>query len=154
MTVSDIASILAIIFGTTGAILGALSYFRDRPKVVVTLQWDMAVTDNQVYDSHKLWGIVRVTNIGRRPIYISAAALDFGKSYDHIEILRESIRGEKLGEGDPPATFIANQEGLDQYAMHWKKARAMVQDSAGKTYYSKRVDTRKVPSWVQKARET
>jgi hypothetical protein len=151
---SDIASILTVIFCTTGAILGALTYFRDRPKVVVTLQWDMAVTDNQVYDSHKLWGVLCVTNVGRRPIYTSAAALDFGKSCDHIEILRESIRGVKLGEGDPPATFIASQEGLEKYAMHWKKARAMVQDSAGKTYYSKKVDTRKVPSWVQKARKT
>lgn len=154
MTISDVASISAVILGTTGAILGALSYFRDRPKVVVTLKWDMAVTDNPVYDSHKLWGVVRVSNIGRRAIYITTVALDFGKNYDHVEIIRESIRGEKLGEGDPPATFIANQEGLDKYAMHWKEARAMVQDSAGKTHYSKKVDTQKVPSWVQKAKGT
>lgn len=54
MNLSDFASLLGIIFGLTGAILGALSFFRDKPNVIVTLKWDRSVTDNPKYDPNKL----------------------------------------------------------------------------------------------------
>jgi len=144
MTISDIASI----FGIIGGVLGTLSYFRDRAKVVVTLKWDMAVTENSVYDSNKLWGVVTVTNVGRRPIFISHAFLDFGKRYDHIETLAESISGKKLAESDPPAIFMINQDKLEEYAKDWRKILAHIHDSTGKVYHSKKVDKHKIPSWV------
>ncbi len=150
MNISEVASLLGIIFGITGAVLGTLSYFRDRPKIIVTLKWDMAVTDNPTYDPNRLWGVVTVTNIGRRTIFISAAALDFGKSYDHISVLLDSVRGIKLAEGDLPATFMIDQNGLEEYKKNWKNIRAKVQNSAGKTYYSKKVNKHKIPSWVNK----
>ena len=149
MTLSEFASLLAIIFGLTGAILGALSYFRDKAKILITLQWDMKITNNPEYDENKFWGFVKVTNIGRRPIFISSVALALPKKYDYVFILFESIGGKKLGEGDPPATYFINQEGLEKYAKDWKKIRAQVKESTGKIYSSRKIKKIKIPSWVK-----
>ena len=69
MTISDLASLGGIIFGLTGAILGSLSYFRDKIKVDVLLRWDMKVLNVPRYDERKNWGIMTVTNVGRRTVF-------------------------------------------------------------------------------------
>ena len=148
MTLSEFASLLAIIFGLTGAILGTLSYFRDKAKIIITLQWDMKIINNPEYDENKLWGVVTVTNIGRRPIYISSVALDLPKKYDYIFMLFESIGGKILGEGDSPTTYFINQERLEKYAKDWKKIRAQVKDSKGVIYSSRKMKKTGIPSWV------
>jgi len=74
----------------------------------------MAVTDNSTYDPQKRRGIVGVTNIGRRPVYLAIVALKVPKSFDTSDcfqythlILPRSMGGQKLAEGDPPAAFRA-----------------------------------------------
>ena len=66
-------------FGTAGLVLGILNYLRDRPNVAVTLQWDMSVTENPVIDPRKKWGVISVTSVGRRPVYIVSVALELPK---------------------------------------------------------------------------
>ena len=155
MTLSELASIFAIIFGTVGMVLGYLSYFRDRAKITVTLQWDMNVSDNPKYDSNKNWGLVTVTNIGRRPIFISKVALVLPKGirllkkYVWVELLLDSVKGTKLLEGDPPYLNIFDQAGLEEYSKTWTKINAEVMDSAGKIYKAKRIDKNKIPSWAK-----
>lgn len=148
MTLTDFAAMLGAVFGTAGLTLGILNYLRDRPKITVRLQWDMAVTDNPTYDPKKKWAVITVANIGRRPIHISHASLKLPKGYDHTHLLLwEGIRGEKLEEGDPPATYVGSQDGLEKYKKDWHKIRAVVVDSAGTEYYS-RIDKSKRPSWA------
>jgi hypothetical protein len=151
--VTLITAICGTVFGFAGLLLSILNYFRDRPELVVTLKWDMAVTDNPTYDPKKAWGIVRVTNTGRRPAHLAVVALELPKSFDtsngfkhtHL-LLSRSISGQKLGEPDPPAGFVVSQDGLAMYSNVWKHIRAIAEDSTCKTYYSKRVSTR--PSWA------
>jgi hypothetical protein len=120
---------------------------------VVTLKWDMAVTNNPTYDPKKRWGIVRVTNIGRRPVHLAVVALKLPKSFasaagfEHTHLLfPDSLGGKKLAEGDPPAGFVVSQDDLKQYSTVWRHIHAIAEDSTGKTYKSRRVSTR--PSWV------
>jgi hypothetical protein len=80
--VTIITAICGVVFGFGGLLLSILNWFRDRPKLVVTLKWDMAVTDNPSYDPKKRWGLVRVTNVGRRPAYITAVALKIPKAFN------------------------------------------------------------------------
>lgn len=149
MDISVVASLCGIVFGVTGATLGAMSYFRDKAKIVVTLKWDLKIVNNPTYDENKLWGMVTVTNVGRRPIFISAAALILPKKYDDVLVLFESLGGSKLGEGDQPATYFINQGDLEEFSKNWYKIHAEVQDSTGKNYSSKKVSKKNIPSWVK-----
>lgn len=112
---------------------------RDR-KVNVTLQWDLVVTDNPIYGKSKRWGLVKVVNTGRRPVYVSHVALRLPKGADptasHL-ILAEGIAGEELGEGDSPRLYFVDQDSLTKYTRHWERIRAQVSDSTGKEWTSK-----------------
>ncbi|MCH8305405.1 MAG: hypothetical protein IIB94_09795 [Candidatus Marinimicrobia bacterium] len=151
MSLSAFVSLIAIILGATGTILGILNFKRDKAKVKVTLQWDMKILGNPKYDENKSWGIVTVVNIGRRPIFISHASIKLPRGFDaSFLIIAEGMSGKKFSEGDPPETFILTQEDLGKYSAVWKKLRATVIDSTGKEYHSKKVIMKNPPSWVSK----
>ncbi len=143
--ISDPASFLGMILGTAGLTLGLLNYFRDRAKLKVTLEWDWKPTG----DAKKLWGLVSVTNIGRRPAYIKIATLRVPKGLGDSITLGDSVAGNKLDESDRPITFRIDQDGMEKHGKHWKKLRADVFDSTGKRY-SARADKTKTPSWAKK----
>ena len=147
---NDVATGVGVVLGFSGFVLGLLSFFRDRANVCVELQWDMDVTGNPQYDENKKWGLVRVSNIGRRPIYISHAALKVPKGHDHTHlVLMEGIAGKKLGEGDPSEVYVVDQEGLEKYKDNWKNVRAQVNDTTGKSWRSKKLKRSEKPSWAK-----
>jgi hypothetical protein len=136
-----------MILGTAGFVMSVMNYLRDRPKVKVFLKWDMTpiIEGKQIQ-----MGILRVTNIGRRPIYISLAALQVPKGFRHSHlILKGSMAGKKLLESDAPVTFSVNYDGLAQYSHDWQKVRGYVEDSAGRRYVSKKLPKTEVPSWAR-----
>ena len=148
--ITIISAIVGMLLGTAGFVIGVMNYLRDKPRVKVILKWDMRVTDNARYDASKLWGIITVTNIGRRPIFISIAALTVRKGFEHSHlIVVESVTGQKLSEGDAPVRFVVKQEGLEKYRRSWRDVRAHVEDSAGAKYLSKRLNKSGVPSWAK-----
>jgi hypothetical protein len=143
--VSLVTGILGALLGTAGFVISILAYLRDRPRLRVTLQWDMAIAGGN--PDTKI-GIVSVANVGRRPSYAVMASLVLPKGYHYThEALMESIPGRQLVEGGTPATFTVNYDGLGQYKRDWRKIRVMVQDSAGKQYYSNY--PKKKPSWAE-----
>jgi hypothetical protein len=93
LTLTDEAALLGMILGSAGFAMSLMNYLRDRPKVRVTLTWDM--TKDGIHNI----GVVRVTNTGRRPIYISIVALRVPKGAYPYLVLKESIPGQKLSEG-------------------------------------------------------
>jgi hypothetical protein len=146
ITLSDVAAILGMILGTAGFIIGVMNYLRDRPKIKVTLKWDMT----EVHSS-AVMGLLTVTNVGRRPIYISVGALKLPKGFKFTHlILKKSMQGTKLAEGDAPATFLIDHDKLAQYSKQWRKVRGYAEDTAGKKYISKKLPKSDVPSWVVK----
>ncbi len=44
MTISELTGLLGLIFGLIGTSIGVFNFWRDKGKLVVRLQWDMAVT--------------------------------------------------------------------------------------------------------------
>lgn len=145
MSISEAVSLAGLLLGTVGTVLGVLNFFRDRGKLVVRLQWDMAVTGEP---EEKRVGCITVTNTGRRAIFLSHVALRLpkGGEYSHF-LIRDGLKGQKLSEGDQPAVFAVDQEGLKLYANEWPNVRAQVSDSTGKEWLSKQVIV--IPSWAK-----
>jgi hypothetical protein len=95
-------------------------------------------------------GLIRVTNVGRRPAYLAVVALELpeGFQYKHL-VLKESIGGERLDEGAAPVVITVNYDRLAHYAAAWSKIRAVAEDSSDKEYYSDYPKVR--PSWANQA---
>lgn len=145
-SLTDVTALGALIFGVAGFVLSVVNYLRDRAKIVVTLQWDMKLST-----TGELAGIVSVSNTGRRPAYVSHAALKMpkGAMNSHI-ILVDSIGGTKLEEGAAPLIYIVRyDEALYDERNHWKGIRAQISDTTGKEWISKRISSEKEPSWVR-----
>lgn len=147
MSVSEITGLLGLIFGLIGTTIGLSNYFRDKAKISVLLQWDMAITGE---NENKRFGCITVTNTGRRAIFISHVALRLpkGGEYTHF-LIQGGLKGQKLSEGDPPAVFLVEQGGLEEYATQWKGITAQVSDSTGKEWKSRKVKAK--PSWAKVA---
>jgi hypothetical protein len=117
-------------------------HLRDRPKLKVTLQWNMTVLETKA-----TLGLVRVTNIGRRPIHLGIVALTLPKGYKNSHlILNDSIKGTRLEEGGKPEGFMITYDRLSEYRADWDKIRAMTEDSTGKAYFSEYPKAK--PSWA------
>lgn len=145
MTITETSAFFGLLFGLIGTSLGLFNYFRDKGHIVVLLQWDMAITGE---DTAKLVGCITVTNTGRRAIFISHAALRLpkGEQISHF-LIQAGLKGQKLSEGDPPAVFPVDQNGLEVYADKWQDVLGQVSDSTGKEWVSKKVRT--IPSWAK-----
>ena len=147
MTLTDVVAVGGLVSGVTGMVLGMMNYSRDRAKLDITLQWDLEVTPGTEYDPNKKWGLVRVSNIGRRTAFISHVAIKVPKGYDHTHrVAMDSVAGETLAEGDAPKIYVVSQDDMEAYAKDWKKIIAQVSDSTGKVWKSSRV--KKKPSWA------
>lgn len=141
-----ITGLIGTITGPAALILAILTYLRDKPNVQVFLQWDYKVIGVVASNNtNEFYGVLKITNIGRRPVFVTHAYLTIPKKELSL-FLTDTINGVKLLEGDKPALYQITQEGLKEYAPFWKKMRAIVIDSTGKKYYSNTIV--KKPSWA------
>lgn len=149
VTLTDVVAVVGLVTGVAGLMLGVMNFVRDRVKLDIVLQWDMDVTPGTQYDPNKKWGFVRVQNTGRRTTFVSHVAIKMpeGHGGSHL-LLMESIAGEKLVEGDAPKVYVLAQEGLEEYRKDWHKLIAVVTDSTGRVWKSKRVSREKPPTWA------
>lgn len=145
LSLSDLAALLAMVLGTAGFAMSLMNYLRDRPRVEVSLKWDMVdpLTNQKM-------GVVRVTNVGRRPIYISVVCVRPPKGFENYLVPKQSLQGIKLSEGDAPSTFPVDYNKLAQFSKRWRELRAYAEDSAGGKYLSKKLPKSPVPSWAEK----
>ena len=142
--VSLVTAILGAVLGAAALIISILAFLRDRPRLTVFLQWDVESIERPGFRI----GVVSVTNVGRRAAYIGAVALQLPKHHEYKALLlKGSIPGKRLGEGDPPAKYMVSYDKLEKYKADWHRVRAFAEDSAGKKYYSKFTGSK--PSWAE-----
>jgi hypothetical protein len=151
-TPAFVLSIIGTLTGTTGVVLGILNYFRDRASAIVSLHWDFVELDYNNRPSGQPMGAVSIVNNGRRPLYIKLVYLDLPKrSGQGAMILKKSLGGQKLGEGDPDFTIVISTDMLEflrcRLAAYWKGIHAVAVDNCGRQYKSKPPE--KQPSWAQ-----
>lgn len=130
---TSITSILGMLLGTAGFVLSLVNFLRDRSSVQVTLTWEMV--DRRTGENV---GLVRVTNVGRRPVFITIVALQLPKGLrtEHI-ILDDSLPGIRVGEGDKPAVYVVRYTDLGKNLQYRAAIRAYVEDSAGNSHISR-----------------
>jgi hypothetical protein len=91
------AGAIGTITGTCGLILSILNFNRDKPNIQITLKWDMSPYGlvTTTYDENKLWGVVSITNVGRRPIFFSHLHLELPGATEYLLVSAER-KGVKL----------------------------------------------------------
>jgi hypothetical protein len=149
---TTITAIVGVVFGLSALVLSVLNYRRDRSKLLVSLRWD-ALTVRDTEGREAKFSQIYITNIGRRPIYITSAGLMFDPPRAWWFLNHEKqgkLRGRKLAEGDPPLSLVVDATRLGAKMTHdhrrsWREFRAFAIDSTGKRYLSKEVKDR--PSW-------
>ena len=149
MNLNDAATLGGLLFGSVGLTLGVLNYLRDRIKVDVLLQWEMATWGTAAAFGAQC-GLVTITNTGKRPVFLSHVALTVPKGHEasHL-LLGETIQGQRLDEGAAPLIYpVKYSDDLKVYANDWKKVRAQVSDSTGKVWKSPRFKRLNKPSWA------
>jgi hypothetical protein len=105
-TITLVASILGITFGAVALAVSVSNYLRDQARVRVLLDWDLSVTPNPTYDSKKQWGSITVSNVGRRPVFITKVALKMPKGvHPRYMLILNSMPGQRLSEG----TLVQNR---------------------------------------------
>lgn len=150
ISLNDVATLLGVVFGTSGVLIGIFAYNRDKARVSVLLQWDMSANPpNPILG--KYFCTVTVTNTGRRTIYVSHAHITIPKKYGGPDalVLTESIGGATLHEGAPPQKYLMSQTNLETYKDDWRNLRAVIMDSTGKKWKAKKPDRAKIPSWAK-----
>jgi len=136
---------IGIVSGISGLVLGIMNYLRDNSRVSVSLQWDMEPFGNLPLEKGKLYGAVRISDVGRRPIFISHVSIRLPNGEELL--ITDSIVGERLSEGDAPKIYPVKQAGLEEFREYWDKIYAVVRDSADKEYKSKHQKNK--PSWAE-----
>lgn len=139
MDVTDIIAIVGGITGPLGLLLAFLVYLRDRPRVSVSLQFDM-----QGYGSLPNipagYAVITAHNVGRRSIFLSHPHIRipkrFGMRVGTSHLLFYNISGKTMSEGGPPFMDYAEQDGFDTYKSIWPQLRASVVDATGRNHYS------------------
>lgn len=158
MNLFDWAALAGMVTGVAAITLSIANYLRDRARVKLTLQWDqhrvLISQDDGARlpsDPKQLWGLITVTNTGRRPIYVSHVCVPLpGHKRRRSVVLMDGLRGQKLGEGDQPLSYPFDQTDFGKHAKYWRKIRAEIIDSTGKTWRSKATRPWEAPpSWVK-----
>jgi hypothetical protein len=154
MTVTEFVAVVGLISGITGTVLGIFNFLRDRAGVEVSLQWDLSVTPGTGHDATKKWGVITVANVGRRPIFVSHVAIRLPKKvsttggYSHL-VIAGGLNGKTLAEGSPAERYVVTQDGLEEYAAHWRDMVAQVSDASGRVWKSRKLQKKQIPSWVE-----
>lgn len=130
---------LAVFGAITGGLALAISflvYLRDSPRVVVRLLCDMEGFGDRLPLPHL---VLLVTNVGRRPIYLSRMHIPSPVSGGDMIIFKETTESVTLNEGAPPQVAAIYQSGLEDTwaATHWWRMRARVWDASGRAYRSR-----------------
>lgn len=147
-----LSALVGVAIGTAGFVLGVLNYLRDKPRVVVSLTWDLEPFGAAVsaLDPTKPWGALTVTNVGRRPIFVSHASLHVPGETRYF-LLNDGIEGVKLLESDPPRRYVIDQQAVRDRFPEWTRLRGCVVDNTGRHWHSNprdRVPLLKLNEWA------
>lgn len=133
-----IASIIGMVTGLSALILSWSNYIKDRPKIIIELKRrEIKTSENPKLIEEAL--VISISNNGRRPAYITNVGLELSPSevgFNRCLLVSDSTKGKRIGEGDPPMTFILSKKILKPLSDMMENSRAVAFDDRGKKYLS------------------
>jgi hypothetical protein len=122
----------AAIVSTIGLLLTCYSAWRDRPRVIVTINPNMLVRNVPQYDQNKTYIDITVRNRGRRPVQISTVVLKLYRTKGYILVSDSLFQHvhRVLTEEKPRTNFFIQQDLIDPKNIEY----AIVYDETGKSY--------------------
>jgi hypothetical protein len=131
-----LATLIGVVTGPAALLLSVLNYLRDRAALHVDVRINMLVKNAANYNDGKRHIVVTVTNIGRRPAYISLVGLLFpdGTNYTLSDIL---FNPKHAKEGEAPCQFLCEQEGIENFNEQWPGVYCLVRTSTGLQFRSR-----------------
>ena len=103
----------AAIISTISLVASIYLSFRDRAKIRIKYQRDMAVFNSPLYDKNKTYFNVTVVNKGRRSIRISNVGIRIIGKEKNFALINDSILGHTnkiLTEENPTVNFMMEQD--------------------------------------------
>jgi hypothetical protein len=136
INVQSVATLIGVVTGTAALSLSILNFLRDRAALHVDVRLNMLVKNQNQYDETKDHAVITVTNIGRRPAFISIVGLLFPDGTNCI--LSDIFYNPKQAkEGEAPCQFLCEQDMLENFNSIWPGVFCFVRTSTGQQYRSK-----------------
>ncbi|MGA9997812.1 MAG: hypothetical protein WBP93_20520 [Pyrinomonadaceae bacterium] len=133
-----IASVIGMVTGLSALILSWSNYIKDRPKIIIELKRREIKAAENPKLIEEAW-VIAISNNGRRPAYITQVGLELAPSevgFNRCLLVSDSTKGKRIGEGDPPMTFILPKKTLKPLSEIMGNSRAVAFDDRGKKYLS------------------
>ena len=155
MDLQSAATLIGLVSGVSALTLSILNYLRDRAALHVVLKADWLVKNSQSVDPNTRHLVVEVTNIGRRPTFVTSACLLFPDGQNAV--LSDSLLDRKqLKEGDEPQHFLCEQNMVNELGGQWPGVYCVVRTSAGNQFRSRFIGHKPKGgtevSWIRKIR--
>jgi hypothetical protein len=144
VTLPNFLAVLGGITGPLGFVISLLVFYRDRPRIVVDVSWNMVAMPPRP-DYPESFASVTVSNIGRRSIYVSHITGEEDGNRVHM-LIPASVPGKILSEGSAPWSVIVDEAQFKSQQPPWWNLRFYVCDTAGRRYYSRWPE--KAPDWA------
>ena len=145
MSLATILSLIGGITGPLGLVISILVFFRDRPRIAVSVAWEMAAFPKTPGYPDKFASVTAV-NLGRRPAYISHFTA-WQKGSTKAWLIPSTVPGQILSEGSAPYSAIIDEKAFIDDAVPWWLLRFAVSGAGGKRYYSPWLE--RPPKWAE-----
>jgi hypothetical protein len=130
VTATELVAVLGLVSGVTGTVLGVLNSFATRHASSSRFNGTWRRSETLSTTPTKPWGVVTVTNVGRRAVRVSHVALRLPKGHDVTHLLHPgSVQGKTLTEASPAEVFVVSQDDLGKFATDWREVKVEVSDS-------------------------
>lgn len=127
---SFFVSAMALAISLLSFLVSYFNFRRDTSRLCVVLNVGWKVSSGPVYDPKKEYINVQVLNIGRRPEFVNMVSVAFPDGSTGL-VVDGLLNQKKVGEGDAPANFLVERDGMKAFKQQWAGAIFVVRTASG-----------------------
>jgi hypothetical protein len=130
-------AVVLIISVAAGALFALFYYLHNSTAIKVVLQWEPTPVPG--HDPTTMSGIIRIVNVGRKPMFISRITMKVPKDIGVRElVIAHFPTGKKLSHGDAAEEYSIKADLVEKYKSRRSEIVAAVKDTSGRVWMSTR----------------